>query len=319
MNALTDPVILGVDVSKEWLDIHRQGDAEVTRIDNTRIAIDAYLKPYRGAAMAVEATNRFHELMVERARRQGLTVYLVSGYELKHYAVSIRRRMRNDPIDAQLLSRFLARERDQLTPHNPKSAQLNRIWQLLKRRALLVKQNEQRRQSFAAVSDLRSIERSLARHYQRALTQIDRQLHTLSRELDFTADLARLRAIPGIGNLTAYALLVAYRSGRFVHRDPFIAYLGLDVRAKDSGKHVGQRKLTKHGDGEYRRLLHCAAMACRHHPHYQQRFQALLNRGLAKTAALVVLARDLARLAFTLLHRQLDFDPNRLSRPCVET
>jgi transposase len=134
MNALTDPVILGVDVSKEWLDIHRQGDAKVTRIDNTRIAIDAYLKPYRGAAMAVEATNRFHELMVERARRWGVTVYLISGYELKHYAVSVRRRMRTDPIDAQLLSRFLARERDQLTPYQPRPAQLNRLWQLLKRK-----------------------------------------------------------------------------------------------------------------------------------------------------------------------------------------
>lgn len=319
MNSPTEPVILGVDVSKDWLDVHRYGEVDVTRIDNSRAGIDTFLKPFAGAAIAVEATNRFHELIVERAQRWGLTVYLVSGYELKHYAVSIRRRMRTDPIDAELLSRFLARERDQLTPYTPKSATLNRVWQLLKRRALLVKQNEQRRHSFRDVPDLKQLERRLARHHQHAITRIDQQIRALSRQLGWQHDLTRLSAIPGIGPLSATALLVAYRSGRFVHRDPFIAYLGLDVRAKDSGKHVGKRKLSKHGDGEYRRLLHCAAMACRHHPHYANRFQALIDRGLAKTAALVVLARDLARLAFTLLHRQIDFDPNRLSRASQQT
>ena len=297
----------------------RHGDEHVTRIDNTRSAVDAFLKPYHGACIAVEATNRFHELIVARARRRGLTVYLISGYELKHYAVSVRQRMRTDAIDAQLLSRYLARARDGLIPYQPKSAQLNRLWQLLKRRALLVQQNEQRRQSFAGVLGLQSIERSLGRHHQRAITLIDQQLRTLSRELDFSADLARLRAIPGIGELSAYALLVAYRSGRFIHRDPFIAYLGLEVRTKDSGKHRGKRKLTKHGDSEYRRLLHCAAMACRHHPHFRQRFESLVARGLAKTAALVVLARNLARLAFVLLHRQLNFDPNRLKGASQQT
>ena len=58
-------------------------------------------------------------------------------------------------------------------------------------------------------------------------------------------------------------------------------------------KHVGKRKLTKHGDGEYRRLLHCAAMtAVRHQPYFKARYAELL--------------------AFQLLSKDLEFDPNRL-------
>ena len=42
-------------------------------------AIDAFLKRYPCAAIAVEATNTYHEGLVERARRAGWEVYLVSG------------------------------------------------------------------------------------------------------------------------------------------------------------------------------------------------------------------------------------------------
>ena len=313
MNAASEQVILGADVSKEWLDLNCFGESNVVRIANERAAIDAYLKPYRGAAIAIEATNRYHELLLNRALRRGLIVYLISGYELRHYAAAIRRRLRSDAIDAQLLSRYLAHERAQLIPYQPRSPQLQQLWQLLKRRALLVRQNEARRQSFRDVPWLKSIERSLARQHQIAITAIDRQLKLLSRELGWREQIARLKAVKGLGPLCRYALLLAYHSGRFVHHDAFVAYLGLDVRAKDSGKHVGKRKLTKHGDGEYRRLLHCAAMtAVRHQPYFKARYAELTARGLAKTAALVVLARKLARLAFHLLSRNLEFDPSRL-------
>lgn len=320
MNATTDRVILGADVSKDWLDLNRFGEPAVARIDNAQAAIDAFLKPYRGASIAVEATNRYHELLVARAQRRGLIVYLISGYELKHYAAAIRQRMRNDAIDAQLLARYLAHERDSLRPYQPKSPKLNQFAQLLKRRSLLVKQNEQRRQSFRDVPSLRAIERTLVQQHRRAIAFIDRQLKILCHELGWSNDFARLDAVPGFGPLSSYGLLLAYHSGHFVHHDPFVSFLGLDVRAKDSGKHIGKRKLTKHGDGEYRRLLYCAAMAAaRCQSYFKARYQALTQRGLANTAAFVVIARQLARLAFHLLNKQIDFDPTRLKIPCSAT
>lgn len=314
MNASEEQVILGVDVSKDGLDIHRHGETTVEHIANERKAIDAFLKRYRGALIAVEATHHYHEVLVKRALALGLIVYLISGYELKHYAASIRRRMRNDAIDAQLLSRFLAHERDSLVPYEPKSPQLAKMWQLLKRRALLVKQQHQFKQSLSDIPELSAIKRTLTAEYKRALARIDRTLKALSETLHWQADLKRLTAVKGIGPLTRYELLTAYHSGRFVHRDAFVAYLGLDVRTKDSGKHKGKRKLTKHGDGEYRRVLFCAAKAAaRTQGYFKARYQALLARGLASTAAYVVIARQLARLAFVLLRRQLTFDPSRLA------
>ena len=130
MNAATELVILGADVSKEWLDLNRFGETEVVRIANERKAIDHFLKSNRSAAIAIEATNRYHDLLVTRARRRGLIVYLISGYELKHYAAAIRRRFRTDPIDAPLLSRYLAHERAQLIPYQQtrRQAKAHQAW-----------------------------------------------------------------------------------------------------------------------------------------------------------------------------------------------
>lgn len=306
-------VILGADVSKDWLDFNRYGEEAIARVDNQRAAIDAFLAQSPCAALAVEATNTYHELLVERARRAGWVVYLLSGYQLKHYAASIRQRMRTDPLDARLIARYLAHEIDALRPYTPKSPQVQRLWQLLKRRAVLTQSHQQLRQSLVGIPELNNALRQLTTTYRRVIALIDRRLTVLAQALGWRPDLARLMSLPGVGRLTALALLVAYRAGTFIHHDPFIAYLGLDVRAKDSGYFKGQRKLTKHGDGEYRRLLFCAAMAAaRTEPYFIERYKTLTARGLPTTAAFVVIARKLARLAFWLLRKQSSFQPARL-------
>jgi transposase len=308
------PVMLGVDVSRDWLDIHQHGQETVERIANERRAIDALLRRFPGAALAVEATNTYHELVVERAQRRGLVVYLVSGYQIKHYGNAIGQRMRTDPIDARLISRYLSREIDQLKPYQPKAPQHARLWTLLKRRATVVQSRQQLHQSLSGIMELRADSKRLDRTFARVLADLDRRIAALVHALGWQAEVECVQDIPGVGPLTARALVVAYHSGTFVHHEPFIAYLGLDVRAKDSGMFRGQRKLTKHGDGEYRRLLYCAAMAaCRMPGYFSDRYQALLARGLASTAALVIIARKLAVIGFNLLHKQRAFDPGRLA------
>jgi transposase len=307
------PVLLGADVSQGWLDIHQVGEDAVERIANERRAIDAFLKRFPAGAIAVEATNTYHELLVERALKRGLVVYLVSGYQIKHYGHALGQRMRTDEIDARLISRFLAREIDQLKPFEPKPPQHVLLWTLLKRRAKVTQTRQQLRQSFSGIKELRSNTQQIQKTFARVLKDLDRRAAQLVLALGWQEEVKRVQGIPGVGLLNAQALVAAYHSGSFVHHDPFIAYLGLDVRAKDSGKFRGQRKLTKHGDGEYRRLLYCAAVtACRMPGYFGERYQGLLARGLTKTAAHVVIARKLAIIGFNLLRKGAKFDPAQL-------
>ncbi|WP_355662229.1 transposase, partial [Halomonas salifodinae] len=83
----------------------------------------------------------------------------------------------------------------------------------------------------------------------------------------------------------------------------------LDVRVRDSGTQRGRRKLTKQGDPEVRRLLYNAAMAAIRQPAWQATYQGYLVRGLKKTQALVIVARKLARIAFSLMKHEVDYCP----------
>jgi transposase len=314
------PVTLGIDVSQEWLDVCEHGTSKVERIENSRRAIRTLLKRYAAAALAVEATNTYHETLVELALERGLAVYLISGYQLKRYGESLGQRLRNDATDARLLARLLDRERDQLRPYEPRCRQQILLRRLLKRRALLIKQQHQLRQSFAGIG-LKNSLNSLLRRLQAVVTLIDKRLAGLAKELGWQQDLRRLRSIPGVGPLTALALLEAYRSGSFSHRDPYIAFLGLDVKTKDSGKSKGRRRLTKQGNPETRRLLYNAAMATVHQGRlFHAEHLAQQARGLSKIQSLVIISRRIARLAFALLKQQTTFDPQLFrQRGCPAT
>jgi len=105
----------------------------------------------------------------------------------------------------------------------------------------------------------------------------------------------RCQAIPGVGPLTALAMVATYHRGQFTRADAFIAFMGMDVQVRDSGQFPGRRKLTKKGDSELRRLLFNAAMQGRRSALREPDSLALRARGFSTTAAFVALGRKLAR------------------------
>ncbi|MGB5305459.1 MAG: IS110 family transposase, partial [Gammaproteobacteria bacterium] len=56
-----------------------------------------------------------------------------------------------------------------------------------------------------------------------------------------------------------------------------------------------------------RRLLYCAAQPARCYQPFEDFYQRQLEKGLPKIAAKVILARKLARIAFTLMSNQQMF------------
>ena len=128
--------------------------------------------------------------------------------------------------------------------------------------------------------------------------------------LGWAAEVQRCRALPGVGSLTALALVARYHRGDFLCADAFIAFMGMDVRVRESGQWRGRRKLTKKGDPEVRRLLFNAAMQARRSPVWEPYYLALRQRGLSTTAAFVALGHKLARVCFALLQNGTEFNRN---------
>lgn len=300
-----EKITLGIDVAKDECVVHVWETTQTLPVPNQSEAIVAYLQPFHGPVrIALEPTSNYHRLWVELALARGFEVYLVNPRQLAHYREAVNQRNKTDPDDAWLLARFLSHEAQQLRPYQPQDAQAQFLWSLLKRRAKVVEARKQLQQSF---HEIQLPAQALFTQFKCLLERIDQRIRRAIQALGWSNDYQRCLSIPGIGPLNAAALVAAYHRGAFANSEAFIAFIGLDVRVRESGNYKGKRKLTKRGEAEIRRLLYCATQAACNYSPFCAYHQKQIDKGLPKIAAKVILARKLARIAFSLMQNQKQF------------
>ncbi len=307
MTSNVTQVTLGVDVSKDHLDVYDWTRQRHYQVNNSTAAIAQWLGGLTGEVrLALEPTSHYHLAVVDTAHALGYAIYLVNPRQLHHYRYAVGLRHKSDPHDAWLLARYLSHEAQSLPRHCPSDQHSRELWALIKRRAVVVGVRKNMRMSMRQVSlSGREVEQACSRLIQR----IECRIEYLLRALGLQQDYARCQQIPGLGPATAAGLVAAFHRGVFASSDAFVAYLGLDIRLRRSGRMQGKHRLTKNGEKEIRRLLFCAAHAARNEPRFERYHQRQLDKGLSKTAARVILGRKLVRIAYALMSRGETFKP----------
>jgi transposase len=303
---------VGIDVSKATLDIAIDAHSGSTQIANTNPAIRRWIKQLSaGCYIGVESTGPYHQTVVRQLIGAGHTVYLLNTRDLSHYARAVGRRAKTDTLDAQLIARYLAREHEHLHPYQLPTALQAELNALVQRRHTVVVAQTMLRQSFTALTPkprhltttMRSLDKLIAELDQRmqALVTQDPQLAPIANHLD---------TIVGFGALLSNTLATALTRHPFKQADAFIAFIGLDPRVRDSGQRRGRRYLSKRGPAELRRLLYVAAMSASKTKLWRPFYERYRARGFSSTATLVILARKLARIAFSIVKHGTTFKPN---------
>ena len=311
VSKLVTEITLGIDVSKAELVICDWNTEDIITLENQPSEIKVWLKSLYGPVrIAIEPTSSYHLEFVEQAHALGFEVYLINPRQLVHYREAVNVRNKTDPQDAWLLARYLANEASSLRPFKPQCAKAKQLWSLLKRRATVVSARTQLKQSFAAI---KLGIKALLSEIQRVLDRIDQSILGLIRQLGWWPDYKRCLSMPGIGPLNAAALVTVFHRGAFAGADAFIAFIGLDIRVRESGKFKGKSKLSKRGEAEIRRLLYCATQAARSYRPFDDFYLKQLDKGLTKIATKVTLARKLARIAFALMTKQQSFKKQEIA------
>jgi transposase len=306
---------IGVDVSKDTL-VSCVHDTGVRRsLANQRSAIEAWLKTLAsGSAIGLEATSTYHEVLADLAHSTGLRVYVLNPKDVHRYAKGVGLRAKTDRVDATLIARYIAHEHSQLKLYHPASPEQRQLQRLLTRRAKLSRCRAGVQQSLHGLPGLKTPLRQLLERFDALIAVIDARIERLVNACpQRQAASVRLRSIKGVGPVVAPALLNPLERFAFNNADSFVAYTGLDPRPDDSGKRVGRRRLSKHGPSELRRLLYTAAMAAVTSPAWKPLYQHHLDKGLSRTAALVIIARKIARTAWSVYTHHTTFDPQRLT------
>lgn len=157
----------------------------------------------------------------------------------------------------------------------------------------------------SAVEEIRALEHRLR--------EIERQIAALAVD---TPAVAALRTVPGIGLLSATALVAFVTdAARFPTARHFASYLGLTPREHSSGLRRRLGAISKRGDPYLRMLLIHGARAVLCHakraapPGRLQQWALALQRTRGHNPAAVALANKLARIAWAVWTRGEDFTP----------
>jgi len=306
---------VGADVASKTVVVACAADTFMPRtVANENGALRAWLKSLpAGSRIGLESTGAYHELLADLAHAAGMTVYVLNPRDVKKYAEGVGQRGKTDRLDAQVIARYVAREHDQLHAYVAHSLAQRRLEQLLKRRSKLVALRVGLTQSWRGVAGVKAEVAAVAKAYARLLAQVDRLLKQLLTELpEIRVRVARVRTIPGYGALGGVAVAHALQQLPFTSAEAFIAHTGLDPRPRDSGDKRGRRRLSKRGPAELRATLHMCAMSASRTAAWGPYYQRQLAKGLSGTAALVILARKMARTAYSICRHNAVFDPTRL-------
>jgi transposase len=309
------PLDIGADISKDYVIVAcAKQSLPICKLPNNRAALWAWLKSLpAGSRVGMEATGTYHELLATLALRLGLVVYVLNAKDVHHYAKAIGQRGKTDRVDAALIARYVAQEHTHLHGWQPASPAQRQLQRLLRRRAKLTRARATLRSSLQTVPSLRSHLCTLLKHFDALLAKLDAQTRKLIEASQERAQaFRRLNAIPSVGDAVGIGLLVALERRPLPRADAFVAFVGLDPRPDDSGKKSGRRRLSKRGDPELRRLLYVAAMSATRTRAWKPLYQRALARGLSRIEALVILARHIARTAWSIHTHKTDFDPVRL-------
>lgn len=154
---------------------------------------------------------------------------------------------------------------------------------------------------------------------ERRLATLDGQLGRIAREHPVAQ---RLQQVPGVGVLTATALVGAVGHIHAFHRGRhFASWLGLTPREASTGRRRYLGRISKRGDVYVRCLLTHGARAVlltaqrtvRTAPHRATRFQqwaTVLAARRGHNKAAIAVANKLARQVWAVWHRQVDFQPS---------
>jgi transposase len=312
-------VFIGVDVSAATLCCATYGSSAVRDLENSVSAIKKWLAQLPAStSIAVESTGRFHRRLVELAYAAGHQVFVLNAKDVYFFARSMSGRGKTDRRYAGVIARFLAQHHDALHPWTPMPERLQRLRELLRCRSGLANRRASLQLMFQDVVDLELEALALDRQLEALICRIDERMAALiAEDAQMSERQALLLSIAGIGVQGATMLSCLFSQIPFKTSDSVVAYSGLDPRPRESGTMVGRRRLSKRGPPGLRKLLFMCAMGACNSKVFKPMYQALKAKGFKTTQALVILARKLLRIAWSVWKTQVAFDASRLGAACV--
>lgn len=103
-------MVVGIDVSKQRLDVHLYPLGAGFSVANTasgRAALAQRLADHHVTVIALEASGGYERVVVGDLAAQGYRLRVLNPAQVRHFARAGGRRAKNDPLDAEMIARLM--------------------------------------------------------------------------------------------------------------------------------------------------------------------------------------------------------------------
>ncbi len=303
-----DAIVVGIDVSKERLDVHVVPGDEAFQVGNDEMGIEELavrLKRLAPRLVALEATGGYEGVAVATLGGAGLPVVVVNPAQVRSFAQALGKRAKTDTIDAAVIARFVIATNIEARPLA--DAATRHLADLVARR----------RQIIAMITAeegraKRASERELKKSIARLLAALRRELGNLDGQLDgqirkspiWRVKEALLASVPGIGKAIARTLIAELPElGRLSGRQ-IASLAGLAPFTRQSGKWRGKSFIGGGRTSVRNALFMGALVASRYNPHLKAFRDRLIANGKPKMVAIIAVARKLLTILNAIIRYQ---------------
>jgi transposase len=307
MDYLSHGRVIGIDVSRDWLDLHYLPDGHRCRLPNvsTGHAAVADLARIRDAVVCFESTGGQEWRLWAFLAAEGVTARQVPPAQVEAFAQSRGTRAKTDRIDAELIARFFA-FRPEVGRSLP-AEKLRGLRALTSKRALLVEMRKRplaqirARQKLGTAAMFEDVDAALKQRIENLIKGLeDRTAQAIGSD-DHLSEMANvLCSIPGIGPVASSMLITEMPEIGTITGEEAAALTGLAPVAHNSGTLRGKRSIAG-GRRALRHVMFQAALVAAHHnPSLRAFADRLRKAGKPHKVVITAVARKLVTIANAL-------------------
>ena len=308
-----DQVVVGIDVSKDKLDICLLPGGDLFVVSRNAAGLSELTERLKGLSVgviAIEATGGFETVVAASLASSGLPVAVVNPAQVRHFAQALGKRAKTDPIDAFVIARFAEAIRPEVRPLDDQAAQL--LSALITRRRQIIDMIVAETHRERSITD-KSLKKSIAQlkmALERALSDIDTKIDEQIRSSPlWKAKEDLLSSVPGVGPITARTLIADLPELGRLSPKQIAALAGLAPYTRQSGKWRG-KAFTSGGRSSVRAVLFLAAMAaCRYNPVLKAFRKRLIDAGKPPKVAIIAMARKLLTILNAMIRENQPWQP----------
>jgi transposase len=308
-----DAIFVGIDVSKDRLDVHVRPSREafaVTRDGKGLEELIDRLRALEPQLIAIEATGGFETIAAAAIAGAALPLAIVNPAQVRHFAQAVGKRAKTDPLDAEVIAHFAEAVKPPVRPVPDAQARL--LADLVARRRQIIEMivAERQREKRAAIARVRKGILRHVRMLEKELLDVDTDIGTLVRGSPAWREKEELLVtVPGVGNTLARTFLAELPELGRLNRREIASLAGLAPFTRQSGRWKG-KSMIGGGRAALRAALYMAALsAIRCNRSMKVFYQRLLSAGKPKMVGLIAVARKILIILNAMLRDKTQWQP----------